>query len=637
MEIKYSSFSMQKRIIAILLIIFFFFLLLIARLFYLQVIVGPKIAAKALSQWYRDVPLTALRGTITDRYGAVLASSKTSYNVYLRPASIENSDDVASVLSSVLGLDYAETKEKAEKKGISEILVAKNISHENMQRILKDYKEGIIFSQSSTRNYAYDNLAARVLGFLDADGNGQTGLEAYYNKYLKGINGLSLLESNLKGQTLNESSTYYVSPIDGLNIELTLDLKIQQATDEIVQNAYVSNGAKAASIIVLDPQTGEILAMSNAPSFNLNDVPRENVASLMDLSRNISVCDAYEPGSTFKILTCAMALNEGLTSEHDYFYCSGFRIVNGVKINCHRHSGHGSQSLGHGLSNSCNCVFMELANRIGLEKFYAYLDKFGLTTGYNLDFFGEGKAVTMPKSLVTQGDLLRMGFGQSISITQLGLISSVACCINGGNLMQPYFAKTITTNAGNVLYEKKNTILNKVLKSEVSETLNKLLLKVVDGGGGKRAMVAGHNIAGKTGTSQKSENGAIAEGKYVASFIGYAPAENPKYLVLVTIDEPKGAYYGGVVAAPVAKEVFEKIFELREVEANENLEAHRKALEANIVVPNVVGKSLTDATEIITKAGLNYLTSGTGKRVSAQIGAPGELVFSGDIVLLIMQ
>ena len=628
---------MQKRIIAILMLILFFLLLLVIRLFYLQAIIGSKIEAKALSQWYRDVPTNALRGTITDRYGAVLASSETSYNVYLRPASIENKEAVAGVLSLALGLDYTQVLEKAAQKGISEVLVAKNISYENMQAILKDYKEGIIFSQTSTRNYTYNNLASRVLGYLDADGNGQTGLEAYYNKYLKGVDGVSLVESNLKGKTLEDSSTYYIDPIDGLNIQLTIDLKIQQEVDKIIQQAYLDNGAKNASCIVLDPQTGEILAMSTAPSFNLNDVPRDDVGALMDLSRNISVSDAYEPGSTFKIITAAIALNEGLTSEHDYFYCSGFRVVNGVKINCHRHSGHGSQSLGQGLSNSCNCVFMELVNRIGLEKFYSYLNKFGLTSGYNLDFFGEGKAVTMPQNLVTQGDLLRMGFGQSIAITQLGLISSVACCINGGNLMQPYFAKTISTSGGNVLYQKQNTVLNKVLKPEVSETLNKLLLKVVDGGGGKRAMVAGHNIAGKTGTSQKSENGAIAQGKYVASFIGYAPAENPKYLVLVAIDEPKGAYYGGVVAAPVARQVFEKIFEIREEEANENLEAQKRALEANIVVPDVVGKSLTEATEIITKAGLNYLTSGEGKRVTEQLACPGEMAFSGDIVLLIME
>ena len=520
---------------------------------------------------------------------------------------------------------------------MSEVLVAKNISYETMQAILKDYKDGILFAQNSTRNYLYNSLASRVIGYLDADGNGQTGLEAYYNKYLKGIDGVSLVESNLKGQTLDNSSTYYIEAINGLNIELTIDLKIQQAVDEIVLNAYYETGAKNASCIVLDPQTGEILALSTAPYINLNDIPRDDVGALMELSRNVAVSDAYEPGSTFKVITTAIALNEGLTSEHDYFYCSGFRVVNGVKINCHRRSGHGSQSLGQGLSNSCNCVFMELINRIGLEKFYSYLEKFGLTTGYGLDFFGEGKAVTMPQSLVTQGDLLRMGFGQSIAITQLGLISSVACCINGGNLMQPYFAKQISTNSGQVLYTKQPTILNKVLKPEVSQTLNKLLLKVVDGGGGKRAMVAGHDIAGKTGTAQKYENGAIAQGKYVASFIGYAPADNPKYLVLVTIDEPQGAYYGGVVSAPVAKSVFEKIFEIREVEANKNLEAQQKALEANIVVPDVVGKTLTEATELINKSNLTYLVSGGGKRVTAQIAEAGSLAFSGDIVLLIME
>ncbi|MBQ7579463.1 MAG: PASTA domain-containing protein [Clostridia bacterium] len=599
-------------------------------------VVGVKLEAKALSQWLRDVPTQATRGTITDRYGAVLASSETSFTIYVRPASVISPEKVASVIAKNTALDESEVLEKVNKKGVSEIEIAKNISHEVMQSILKEYEEGIIFAQNSTRNYTYDSLASRVLGFIDADGNGQTGLEAYYNKYLKGVNGVSLVESNLKGQTLENSPTYYIDPIDGLNIELTLDFKIQQAVENIILNAYNDNGAKNASCIVMDPSTGEILALATAPYFNLNEVPRDDVGALMDLSRNIIISDAYEPGSTFKILTTAIALNEGLTSEHDYFYCSGFRVVNGVKINCHRRSGHGSQSLGQGLSNSCNCVFMELARRIGLERFYSYLEKFRLTEGFGLDFFGEGKAVTMPQSLVTDGDLFRMGFGQSIAVTQLGLINSVASCINGGNLMQPYFAKKIYSNAGQILYEKQSTVLNKTVSKEVSDTLNRLLFKVVDGGGGKRAMVAGHNIAGKTGTAQKYENGAIAEGKYVASFIGYAPAENPKYLVLVTVDEPKGAYYGGVVSAPIAKNVFEKIFEIREVEANENLEAGRKALEANIEVPNVIGKTLSQASTMITESGLTYLTSGTGSKVKAQIAEPGSMAFSGDIVLLIM-
>lgn len=637
MEVKYTSFSLRKRLLAFITLIIFFLLLLVARLFYLQVICGKSLQAKALSQWLRDIPTEAIRGTITDRNGVVLASSVTSYDVYVRPADVKDSNLVAEVISSNLSLNYDEVLEKVSKKGISEIKIASKITHEQMQEILKHYQSGIFFSQTSSRNYAYDDLLTQVLGFTNSDGDGQTGLEAYYNKYLKGVDGVSLVESDIKGSTLDSSSTYYIEPIDGLNLQLTIDFKIQQAVEEIMQTCYLTNGAKSATAIVLNPQTGEVIAMTTKPSFNLNDVPRDNVSALMQMAKNIAISDAYEPGSTFKILTAAIALNEGLTSKHDYFYCSGFRIVNGVKINCHRRTGHGSQNLLQGLSNSCNCVFMELANRIGLDKFYSYMEKFGLTEGYNLDIGGEGKAITMPKSMVTAGDLYRMGFGQAIAVTPLGLTNAVSAVINGGDLMQPYFVKSIYNNAGNVVYNKESTVIRNVVSSSVSKLMNEMLEEVVDSGGGKKAKVAGYSIAGKTGTAQKYENGAIAQGKYVASFIGYTPADNPEYIVLVTVDEPQGAYYGSVVAAPVAKQIFEKIFEIRGQEANANLEAEQKELEANIKLPSFIGKTLTQAATEITELGLKYLVAGEGKVVTGQISAPDTMVFSGDIVLLIME
>ena len=334
-------------------------------------------------------------------------------------------------------------------------------------------------------------------------------------------------------------------------------------------------------------------------------------------------------------MTTALALNEGLTSVNDYFYCGGFRIVNGAKINCHRRTGHGSQSLTKGLMNSCNCVFMELIRRIGLEKFYWYLEQFGISTGYNIDFPGEGKGVLMPKSLVTDGDLFRMGFGQSIALTPLGLINSVSACINGGKLIKPHFVTEICDSSGNMVYKNDQLKIRDVLKPKVSTDLNKMLHEVVSSGGGKHAKIDGYELSGKTGTAQKYENGAIAQGKYVASFIGYYPADNPEYLVLVLIDEPQGAYYGGIVAAPVAKQVFEGIFRLKETPKDENLKEEEKLENSNIILPDLTGKTLTEAVKIVTSLGLQYLTSGTGKYVKDQIAAPGAKVSSGDIILLI--
>ena len=491
------------------------------------------------------------------------------------------------------------------------------------------------FAENTTREYEYGALLSQIIGFVSSDGVGQAGIEKEFNKFLEGVDGKSLVESDLKGTTLDSSTTTYLDAIDGLNIKLTVDFAIQNILEEEIMSAYLTNGAESATGIVMNPSTGEILGISTKPSVDLSDLPRDDIQKLMKLSKATAITDAYEPGSTFKIITTAIAMQEGLTSVHDFFYCPGFRVANGVRINCHRRSGHGSQSLTQGLCNSCNCVFMELINRIGLKKFYSYLEKFGLSTGYNFDFPGEGKAVLMPENAVTAGDLLRMGFGQSIAITPLGLISSVSAVANGGNLMQPHLVKEIYSSSGVVLYTNQATILEKVVDAAVSSSINKMLEEVVDKGGGKKAAVAGHSISGKTGTAQKYQDGAIAQGKYVASFLGYAPTECPEYIVLVIVDEPKGAYYGGTVAAPIARNIFERIFETKGVETNGNLEADHKALEANIPVPNLTGKSLTEAVTILNSLGLQYLTQGTGSRVTGQIAPPETKVCAGDIVLLI--
>lgn len=579
--------------------------------------------------------MTANRGNIVDRNGVSLASSYTTYDVYVRPVEIENKEETAKILAEASGENYEKILEKVSKTAVSEVKVLSSQEKEIINKILKNYTNGIFFTENTARNYAYGNLLTQILGFTSSDGSGQTGLEKEYNKYLQGINGVSLVESDLRGTTLNSSLCYYLPSIDGMNISLTIDIQIQKEVERIIEQARVQNGAKSASAIVMNPQNGEILAIATKPSYDLNDVPRDDIETLMKLSKATTITDVYEPGSTFKILTTAIAMNEGLTNKHDYFYCSGFRIVNGVKINCHRRSGHGSQSLGQGLKNSCNCVFMELIRRIGLEKFYNYMKAFGIVSGYNLDFPGEGKGVLMPKAVVTDGDLLRMGFGQSIAITPLELITSVCTAINGGKLYQPHFVTKIAKNDGTILYKKNPFVIRNVLKSSVSAELLPLLRDVVDSGGGKYAKVDGYDIGGKTGTAQKYENGAIAQGKYVASFIGFYPTDVPKYTVLVVLDEPQGAFYGGVVAAPVAKTIFESIFKVKEEKEDENLASKDRLEKADIVLPNLIGKSLTESVKILTELGLQYLTMGDGTFVKDTIVAPGALVASGDIVLLV--
>lgn len=631
MAVKYSSYSMFKRLLALFVLVIFFAFIIIFRIFYLQVIGGYSFVEKGLSEWLRDLPLTATRGSFTDRNGVVLASSYTTYDVYVRPADVEDAESVSKLLADVLELDYENVYEKVSKHNYSEIKIKSDIDKETVQNILKNYKSGIFFTTDTERNYSYDSMLCQILGFVSSDNSGQSGLEAFYNSYLSGIDGVSLVESDLKGTTIDGSTTYYENAINGLNIMLTIDFKLQQEVERILADAMVTTAAKSISCIVTNPQTAEILSVVTLPSYNLNDVPREDTETLNTLSRATTIVDTFEPGSTFKPIVAAIALEEGLTSKHNYYYCSGYRIVNGVRIKCARRSGHGSQSLEQGLMNSCNCVFMDLIEKIGLEKFYNYLEKFGFTEPLGIDFPGEVCAVLMPKTSVTLPDLARMGFGQTIALSALEMVVGLGTVINNGYVLQPHFVSKIVTETGNVVYTRSTTVKNKVLSDETSKTMREMLLSVVEKGGGKYAKVDGYPIiGGKTGTAQKYENGTIAQGKYIATFAGFAPYDDPQYLVYVVVDEPQGAFYGGVVAAPIAKSIFEQIFKIENISQTSEIQE-----EKNIELPTFIGMTLTQAATKIAELKLQYLIQGDGDYVTGQISAPGTMVAENDIVLLI--
>lgn len=622
---------MIKRLLALVVLIAFFAFLIVCRLCYLQIVGGYSFVKKGLTEWLRDLPLIASRGTITDRNGVVLASSHTTYDVYIRPADIESAEEVSILLSSKLNLDFEEVYAKVSKKGQSEVRIAGDIEKSVVQEILKNYRSGIFFTSNTERNYAFNEMLCQILGFVGNDNSGQTGIEKFYNTYLSGIDGVSLVESDLKGKTLNNSLSYYEDAINGLNLSLTIDFRLQKQVEKIVANAMLSTGAKSVSCIVTNPSTGEMLSVCTLPSYNLNDIPRDDMDKLNSMSRATTIVDTFEPGSTFKPIVTAIALEEGLTSEHSYFYCGGFRIINGVRVRCSRRSGHGSQSLEQGLMNSCNCVFMDLIQKIGVNKFYDYLDKFGFTSGLGIDFPGEVSAVLMPKPSVTAPDLVRMGFGQTIAVSALQMVSGIGTVINNGYVLEPHFLKNITTETGNVLYTRNRTVKNKIISDENSKLMRKMLFSVVDKGGGRYAKVDGYPIiGGKTGTAQKYENNKIAEGKYIGSFVGFAPYDDPKYLVYVIVDEPQGAYYGGIVAAPVAKSVFEAIFEIEKTEKIETKDDGKE-----FVLPTFIGESLTEAAKNMGKLNLQYLVDGNGDYVTAQIPAPGTKVKENDIVLLI--
>ena len=632
MAIKYSAYSMKQRLLALTMLVIFFAVCIISRLFFLQVINSDAYVKRGLTQWLRDLPLTATRGSITDRNGVVLASSYTTYDVYVRPADVENAEKVAKVLSEKLNLDYSDIYEKITKTNYGEVRIAKDIEKPLVQKILQDFEDGIYFTTNIERNYSYDEMLCQILGFVGYDNAGLTGLESFYDSYLAGIDGVSLVESDLKGDKINDSVTYYEDAINGLNLELTIDFRIQNVVEKVLEQSILETGAKSATVVVTNPQNGEILACATLPSYNLNEIPKDNMENLNAMSRAVSIVDTFEPGSTFKAIVTAIALEEKLISKHNYFYCGGYRIINGVTIRCARRSGHGSQSLEQGLMNSCNCVFMDIISKIGVKKFYDYLDRFGFTSGLGIDFPGEVLAVLMPMPSVTDADLARMGFGQTIAISAMQMMTGFSAVINGGSVVVPHFVKKIYSQDKVVVYERNKTIKEQIFSEKTSSQMREMLYSVVSSGGGRYAKVDGFDIiGGKTGTAQKYENGKIAQGKYIASFIGFAPFDNPEFLVYVIVDEPKGAYYGGVVAAPIASKIFEEIFKMKSYNYTQKNDGE------TIILDTFIGLSLTQSASKISSQNLQYLIQGDGEFVTSQIPAPGSEIQEGDVVLLIFE
>ena len=623
MKHEYTLYSLRKRILALVCLISFVFLLLFSRLFYIQVINSANLQAKAESQWTRDLPITAERGKIYDTNGAALAVSYTTYNVYTRYREIKDINQVALFLAKKLNMSYNTVFEKISNSGVSEVLIKLKIEQELAEEILSSDIKGIFLSENVTRYYPYGDLLTQVLGFTSIDNIGQAGLEAYFNEMLSGDDGYYMVQSDLQGKEIDNTLRTYVKTAPGQDVQLSIDVNMQIILEQVLSKAYDEQKAKGVTGIIMNAKTGEILAMSNKPSFDLNNVPRDDVSVLMDIMKNKCVVDVYEPGSTFKILTTAAALEAGVTSEQDGFYCGGSKVVDGQKIKCWRSIGHGSQKLTTGFANSCNCVFMTLAERLGVDKFYSYLKTFGIGNKTGVQISGESSGIMLNQKYVKTVDLARIGFGQTVAVTPLQLLSSVCSIVNGGTKIMPTIIKQTEILQG-----------DKIISQQTSNSINEMMKLVVN----KTAMysfVPGYDIGGKTGTAQKYENGSIARGKYISSFIGTYPASNPKYALLLCVDEPSaGAYYGSVVAAPYGKLIFEGLFDYL-AEEPINLEDDLKKVEKNIQMPDLVGMSLTKAINKIIELGLTYEIDGDGGVVTGQIAPAGTMLFKGANVILI--
>ncbi len=531
------------------------------KLVYVTTVNGEKLQVKALEQWYRDVPLKAERGSILDSNGVVLASTKTTYTVYVRPVACTNKEVTAKILCELFELNYERILTKISSRS-SEVSVKKGVDKATILELVYSQATGIYISQDVARVYPYGDFLTQVMGFTNVDCVGQTGLEKYYESYLKGVDGSVYTASDLVGRPLEDGVTYYVEGVKGADLKLTIDKDVQLIVENAVEECSLNTGAKSVSAIIMDPTTGEIKGIAETPSFDLNDVPRDDVSALMNMSRISLISDVFEPGSTFKIVTAALGLDSGKIDLNYRSFCGGALVVDGDRIKCWRTKGHGSQSFTEGVASSCNCLFMNIALTLGVDYFYEGLERFGLTSKTGIDLSGEASGLTIKQENVKSVDLARIGFGQAIAVTPIELLRACAVAVNGGNLVTPHLVKEITDVDGKTVFKANYPVERGVIKESTSKTMQKVLETVVLTGSGKGAQVEGLTVGGKTGTAQKYENGSIARGKYISTFVGFAPVENPKYIALIIVDEPVGAYYGGIVASPYVGKMFKNIFEL---------------------------------------------------------------------------
>lgn len=551
-------------------LVFFLFVLvlltLLGRLFYLMIGKADYYGVQAKELHERERKIKAERGEIKDCHGNVLAANRSVSTISVIHSQMKEPERVITLLSKELMLDEKEVRKKVEKVSLRE-KIKSNVDKETSDRI-RNYKlAGVTVDEDYKREYRYDSLASKVLGFTGGDNQGIIGLEVSYEKYLKGLDGSILTMTTAYGTEIENGAEDRIEPVAGWTLNTSLDLPVMEYTDQLANYLLKKKQAKSVDIIVMNPQNGEIYAMASAPEFNLNDpyrIPGDlNKMSAKEKSekrnamwRNPCVSDTYEPGSTFKILTTAAALEKGVVKMTDRFHCPGYKIVEDRRIRCHKKGGHGSETFLDGIMNSCNPVFIEVGARVGVSDFFRKMSDFGLMNRTGIDVPGEASTIIHKEKNVGAVELATMSFGQSFQLSPIRLVSIAGSMINGGYSITPHFGVSAVSADGSLMkhfsYGKKERVVSK----ETSDLIRMALGKVFSEGTGHKASVKGFSVGAKTGTSEKLPRG---NGKYIASTIGFAPVENPKVIALVRIDEPQGLYYGGTVAAPAIAALFENI------------------------------------------------------------------------------
>lgn len=559
----------RKKIMVVFVCAMLVLLGLIGRLVYLMIFDAEYYQEKAEALHEREREIKAARGEIIDRNGTVLATNKTVCTISVIHSQIKDKEKVIRVLSEELELEPEIVRKRVEKVSSME-RVKTNVDKEIGDRIREYELDGVKVDEDFKRYYPYDELASKVLGFTGGDNQGIIGLEVKYEEYLKGINGMILTTTDARGIELEGIAEDRKEAIPGNTLQISLDYNIQKYAQQAAEKVMEEKAADRVSVLVMNPQNGEILSMVNVPEFNLNDpfslettgVSDESVKAeekqdlLNQMWRNGCINDTYEPGSTFKIITSSACLEEGVVKLDDTFHCPGYRIVEDRKIRCHKVGGHGSETFVQGVQNSCNPVFIDIGLRLGVDKYYDYFKQFGLMDKTGVDLPGEAGTITHKKENVGLVELATMTFGQSFQITPIQMATTVSSLINGGRRVTPHFGVKVINEQEKheKIFEYKER--KNVVSEETSETMRTILESVVSEGSGKNAYIEGYKIGGKTATSQTLPRSAK---KYISSFIGFAPADNPQVLAMIVIHDPQGIYYGGPIAAPVVKDIFENI------------------------------------------------------------------------------
>lgn len=623
----------KKRLKIALLIMGVIYLLLIVRLADIQLFQNEELENKAESQQTKDTMLSAARGMILDSTGVVLARNGTAYKVVLWPNNINAAERerVATELAELLDMDYAKVLEKVSNTKQQEIILARRVERETVDAIAAlKLGNGVGTAIDTKRYYTNGRLFSQLLGFTTVDNVGQAGLEQELNEYLAGTDGEMVTETDSKGNPLAYGVQEIIEATDGCDVTLTANAVIQGMLEKACAEALEVNNALAVQGIIMNCKTGALVALTTQPDYDPNDPPRDDMKLLNSLMRNRVATDAYEPGSTFKLITLAAALDSNSVTMDSTFYCPGYVYVGSDRIRCWKSGGHGSITLTEAVEHSCNVAFVNMALSMGAETFYDYIYSFGFGSSTNSGIPGESSGIVMNQKYVKDATLARIGFGQSIAVTPLQLCAAVCAEVNGGLLMQPYIVDKITNPDGTVVLDNEPVVVRRVISEETSALIRQIGEEVVANGSGKNAAIPGYRVGGKTGTAQKydEETGKVAQGKLIASFVGFAPADDPEYVCLILVDEPQvGTIFGSTVAAPFVKQVMEEMLRYAGYLPEEN--------DDSATVPDVTGMTITEAKKALEDAGLEAtFQSDASQTVVTQVPCAGTTVMKSSGVLL---